>query len=253
MRFLLNWRPQDPVATWRCEGWEGRSQPAFWLWAGQGCFVPAGLQPACLNPCFLAVPLQDLIRAVHGPEPSETLSFTSAYSSLPASSLPSLTAGSGATSPSASRKTSTASISPPVSRKGSLAASGGKGPLARLPSGRGLGPAKRGSRMASLPGEGAAKAGGAGRLGGSAAKHGAEEEEEAVLRSAASWSHPAAATSVGRAVAAHKSSASAARLSMYKQLVAGPGGGTTKHNLHRPAAAAGGHSPPAAPKKQTKH
>lgn len=192
---------------------------------------------------------QDLIQAVHGPEASECLSFTSAYSSLPASSLPSLTAGSGAASPAApaSRKNSTASVSPLVSRKGSLAAGphGSRGSLARLPSGRGLagaGAKPRGSRMASLPGDAAGKSTGAGGKGSSAAKH-AGEEDEAVQRSAASWSHPAAATSAGRAAAAHKSSASAARLSMYKQMVAGPGGGSGKHGQHKPAAMAGGRPP----------
>ncbi|PRW57075.1 aurora other [Chlorella sorokiniana] len=208
----------------------------------------ADAAPADLAPAGPSGNVEDLIRAVHGPEASETLSFTSAYSSLPASSLPSLTAE--ATSPSASRKNSAASLSPPVSRKGSLAA-GGPGArmsLARLPSGRSMAAAKpRGSRMASLPGDGAGKAAGAGGQGGSAAKHGPEEEEEAVQRSAASWSHPAAASSAGRAAAAHKSSASAARLSMYKQMMAG----SAKHSLHKPGVPAGGHSPP--PAGKTKH
>ncbi|KAI7842591.1 hypothetical protein COHA_003695 [Chlorella ohadii] len=210
--------------------------------------------PAELEPAGPSGNVEDLIRAVHGPEASESLSFTSAYSSLPASSLPSLTAGSGAASPSTSRKNSAASLSPPVSRKGSVAAgaTSGRASLARLPSGRGLAAAKpRGSRMASLPGDGAGKAAGAGGLGSSAAKHGGEEDEEAVQRSAASWSHPAAATNAGRAAAVRKSSASAARLSMYKQLVAGPSGGSAKHSMHKPAAVAGGHSPPTA--GRTKH
>ena len=197
------------------------------------------------SPASHPLPAQDLIPAVHGPQASDSLSFTSAFSSLPASSLPSLTAGSGAASPTglASRK---GSMSPPVSRKGSLAAgtAGSRGSVGRAAAAATAKP--RSSKMASMPGGGEGKAGAAAGAGGRA-----DAADEEVQRSAASWSHSAAATSAGRAAAAQrKSSASAARLSMYKQLVAGPTSSSTKHgSLHKPAAAAGAHPLPAAGKR----
>lgn len=170
---------------------------------------------------------------MHGPGATESLSFTSAFSSLPTSSLPSLTAGSGAASPPgfASRK---GSMSPSLSRKGSLAAgvAGSRGSVGRAP---GVATAKpRSSKMASMPGDGGGKAGAATGSGGRA-----DATDDAVQQSAASWSHPAAATSAGRAAAGQrKSSASAARLSMYRQLVSGPPGSGAKHgSLPKPTAA----------------
>lgn len=155
--------------------------------------------------------LQDLIPAVHN---TESASFNTAYSSLPASSLPSLTA-SGATSPlRASRK---GSASPPVSRKAShVMPTPTRTSLLRAAAAGALGPGQgspgrlRTSKMASMPGDGA-KAARAGKVGGSRAGG------EAVQRSAALWSHSGRSIA-GRGGKAKLSPANKARLEMYMAL-----------------------------------
>ncbi|PSC70705.1 aurora other [Micractinium conductrix] len=175
---------------------------------------------ASLKPAGPSMDMQDLIPAFRSA--SGTASFTTAQSSLPASSLPSLT--SGTSSPLRASRKGSASASPPLSRKGSHVAPSGstlRTSLVHAPGGSGALASTikpRGSKMASMPGERSAP-------GAAAASEAHDEEHDGgdaaggVQRSAVSWSHPAS----GPPKAAHpsparKSSASpamAARLAMY--------------------------------------
>ncbi|KAL4451984.1 hypothetical protein ABPG75_007646 [Micractinium tetrahymenae] len=158
--------------------------------------------------------LQDLIPAVHH---TESASYTTAYSSLPSSSLPSLTA-SGAASPL--RASSKGSMSPPVSCKAShlmptptrtsLLRAAGAGTLA---GGQGSPSRMRSGKMASMPGDGGKGA----AAGDKEAGQGGAEEGEAVHRSAASWSHTSRSP-YGPSSKAKLSPAAKSRLHMYMEL-----------------------------------
>lgn len=171
---------------------------------------------------------------------NESASFTTAFSSLPASSLPSLTSGPGSPLGPTSRK---GSMSPPISRKGShvaLSSSSARPTLLRAAGGSGsLGTAKvqRNGKMASLPGDGRSALAAVLAAREEALREGEDDEEQeheegeeygviteadveaAVQRTAASWSHPArgpgSTSGSSPKSASRKSSASAARLSMY--------------------------------------
>lgn len=182
------------------------------------------MPPSKLSPVLAAVQGDgDLIPAFHSQGAS--MSFSSAVSSLP--SLTAQRSGS-TTSPRVSRK---GSMSPGASRKSShLAPMPSRSSVGRAAAGAGLHGASRhrGSKVASMPGDAG---------GGPAADHAAAMRQEgsseegggmdAVQRSAASWSAGA-----GRkgAAAQRKSSATAARLSMYRQMM--DVGGRTSPDSH---------------------
>lgn len=109
-------------------------------------------------------------------------------------------------------------MSPAASRKGSAVA-GARSALGRpatSASTAALGGRGRLGKVASMPGDRAAAAVGD--------QPGQGQEEGGVERSASSWSHPAAASKAG-ATRLKPSSASAARLSMYKIMLGAAGGG----------------------------
>ena len=160
----------------------------------------------------------DLIPAFH----SHSTSFTSAVSSLPRLTSGTGT-GTGTSSPHrvSSRK---GSFSPPVSRKGSLAAMGSAGPY---------GAAKpRSSKTTSMPGEAACpRAGGRVTVGATRQAEAVADVAQGVQRSAASWSHPVMVSGPSDGGSGKKPvsqprklSATEIRLSMYR-IALGPGGG----------------------------
>lgn len=199
-------------------------------WGGEQAHVSAvhtwsSSRPAPIMPSPSAtLPVQeaDLIPAVHNTT-TDAASFTTAFSSLPPSSLPSITA-SAPPSPTRTSRKGSVGPRPPASRKGSLLAAA----TSRSPSGHWAQPAGAGSRstagaagpgrrskVTSMPGDGRRGAKDAPALPGG--RH-AASGHDAPERSAASWSHPAASKS---AAGQRGTSASAARLSMYRVLVGG--------------------------------